>query len=1540
MEEVIAMKAFSPPDPLPRRSLSARRSRSLLKRRTLALEPLEPRIVLANQPVITEFMASNSSDFRDGDGNASDWIEIYNPTAQAMNLAGWHLTDDATNLDKWTFPAAPQAVLDPGEFLVVFASGQATENHIDSLGYMHTDFALSAGGEYLALTNPSELVISEFAPTYPPQLANISYGYVRNTQTIELIGPATAASALVPTNGALDASAADVPPAWTLPGFNDAAWPTAAGVGVGFDTGDDAPNNVPNGTILPGGPLGNDLTDPEDDGTLTGTFTAGGPSPGGEEPPNALDGNAGTKWLSFIPEGTFYQFHFNGGERETVNGYTITSANDASERDPYTWTLSGSNDGVNWTPVDARTAQDFTSRFQTRLYEFSNNIAYEYYRFDFLTEYGATGQNQPNSIQMAEIELFSSGSINYNDLIDVNLAAAWNATKSSVYHRVEFNVDDPAQLASLLMELQYDDGFVAYLNGHRVASAFAPTLPNYQTSASGEREDSDSIDPEKFDLSQYLSYLTAGVNVLAIHALNVSDASPDLLSLPRLTATRVIDANEVVAYMPKASPGGPNVFTGVTVGPLISEVTENPTRPTEAQNLPITARVTAQGSPVTGVMLHYRVMYNPETTLTMLDNGVGADLVAGDGLYTAVIPASASGPDQMVRWYVTATDAAADQTRYPLFLDPNNSPEYLGTVVQANGVSTALPVFEYFVQNVAASGTEAGTRSSVYFRGEFYDNVFVRRRGGNTTQGRKFEFNDGYHFLFDPDYGRVDEINLNQRGSESTYMRQVLAWQMYGDADAPASIGEAWYTRLNSSYLDVRIFVEQPDADLLVRTGLDPNGAFYKMGADGIENSVTSSTNGVTKRTRKTEDNSDLQALVNGVSPNNPNRSRYVFDNIDIAAAINYLAATSIMHDNDSPHKNYHLYRDTEGSQQWTFIPWDKDLTFGLNFGINGIIGNVDPFSHPFFGDQDHQKIDNQWNRMIDAVFSAPTVKEMYVRRLRTLMDQFLGAPGTPAGTSWLETHVAALKADLQPLVGGSSWLTEVNKIVGEYLTERRQHLYVDHSITNPGYPDNAAIPAAQVGNPLIQFGVIDANPASGNQDQEYIQLTNPNATAVDVSNWRLAGGIDYTLRAGTVIPAGGTLYVAADVPSFLVRTTGPRGGQFLFVQGNYGGRLSNFGGTLQLIAADGTLVSQTTTPGNPLPYQGQIVFSEIHYHPANPPAGSTITDLQLEFIEVHNRTSAPVPLTGWQIREGVTYDFTNGASLPAHGTLVIVPFDPANASLAQEFRSIHGVGSAVTLIGPYAGQLSNGGEAVSLLAPGAQVGTTTEVDRVDYLDTPSWPTGADGEGQSLTRTLPNAPGESPSSWIGASPTPGSASFAVLAPGDFDSDSDVDGADFLTWQRNLGRAAGATQSQGDADGDGDVDAIDLSNWRIYFGPSFSNLAAAAPAIEPLRESSSSGAALTDAALIDVALSVALNAPFKWSTAAPPLRHLTPINSQGIEWRPSRREPYDARPLDIRKHPNDDSAIDAWSPNDIVVDAFLFNDGVHEDEFDLAFDQLH
>src|SRR5687768_7364917 len=87
-------------------------------------------------PLISEFMASNSRTLTDGYGNFSDWIEIFNPDDQTVNLGGWHLTDDPAKLNKWKFP---DKTLVSGEFLVVFASGKSGR---DPRGNLHCSFQL------------------------------------------------------------------------------------------------------------------------------------------------------------------------------------------------------------------------------------------------------------------------------------------------------------------------------------------------------------------------------------------------------------------------------------------------------------------------------------------------------------------------------------------------------------------------------------------------------------------------------------------------------------------------------------------------------------------------------------------------------------------------------------------------------------------------------------------------------------------------------------------------------------------------------------------------------------------------------------------------------------------------------------------------------------------------------------------------------------------------------------------------------------------------------------------------------------------------------------------------------------------------------------------------------------------------------------------------------------------------------------------------------------------------------------------------------
>ncbi|MBN8248503.1 MAG: lamin tail domain-containing protein, partial [Verrucomicrobia bacterium] len=125
----------------------------------------------SSQLVINEFLASNNRGLLDSDGDTSDWIEIHNPGGSVVNLLGWTLTDDPDLPAKWSFPATN---LNGGGYLVVFASGKDRTNAGPQL---HTSFSLGAGGEYLGLFRPETATAeSEYAPEYPPQEEDISFG--------------------------------------------------------------------------------------------------------------------------------------------------------------------------------------------------------------------------------------------------------------------------------------------------------------------------------------------------------------------------------------------------------------------------------------------------------------------------------------------------------------------------------------------------------------------------------------------------------------------------------------------------------------------------------------------------------------------------------------------------------------------------------------------------------------------------------------------------------------------------------------------------------------------------------------------------------------------------------------------------------------------------------------------------------------------------------------------------------------------------------------------------------------------------------------------------------------------------------------------------------------------------------------------------------------------------------------------------------------------------------------------------------------------
>jgi len=127
--------------------------------------------ISAENLIISELMAVNGHSLQDEDKDFSDWIELQNTGETSINLKGYFLTDNSQNLTKWKFP---DVKLDAGKFLIVFAS---EKNRMDPAKNLHTSFKLSGSGEFLALVSADgKTIISSFAPQFPAQQEDVSYG--------------------------------------------------------------------------------------------------------------------------------------------------------------------------------------------------------------------------------------------------------------------------------------------------------------------------------------------------------------------------------------------------------------------------------------------------------------------------------------------------------------------------------------------------------------------------------------------------------------------------------------------------------------------------------------------------------------------------------------------------------------------------------------------------------------------------------------------------------------------------------------------------------------------------------------------------------------------------------------------------------------------------------------------------------------------------------------------------------------------------------------------------------------------------------------------------------------------------------------------------------------------------------------------------------------------------------------------------------------------------------------------------------------------
>ncbi len=128
----------------------------------------------------------------------------------------------------------------------------------------------------------------------------------------------------------------------------------------------------------------------------------------------------------------------------------------------------------------------------------------------------------------------------YEHLFDIDVSSQMYGRNTSCYIRIPFDVTpEGLQFAGgLYLKVRYDDGFIAYLNGVEVQRVMFQGTPAWNSEATANHSDLDAVEFETFDISNHISRLALGRNMLAIHGLNAGATSSDFLISVELVSSR------------------------------------------------------------------------------------------------------------------------------------------------------------------------------------------------------------------------------------------------------------------------------------------------------------------------------------------------------------------------------------------------------------------------------------------------------------------------------------------------------------------------------------------------------------------------------------------------------------------------------------------------------------------------------------------------------------------------------------------------------------------------------------------------------------------------------------------------------------------------------------------------------------------------------------------------------------------------------------------------------------------------------------------
>ena len=575
----------------------------------------------------------------------------------------------------------------------------------------------------------------------------------------------------------------------------------------------------------------------------------------------------------------------------------------------------------------------------------------------------------------------SASGFGYNDADDTTIIPTGT---TSVYLRKVFEITDLSSISSLILDIDYDDAFVAYLNGVEVARANINGVPPAFDSGTIQDHEAQMYSggsPDRFLISDFSSILTLGNNILTVQAHNVSSNSSDFTIIPFLSAVFITPNSSGVTPPDILNLATNNLHTNFKISSSseilsLSDALGNIVDQLTAENLPPNTSIGISSN--SGNLVSYLDTtpgYENSTTEYLGAVQSEVDFSQEGGLIDESFTLSLSGsnPGEVIRYALGGEEPTESSSTYINPIEINTNTSVRARIFLDNYFPSPIYTKSYII----GANHEIDVMLLTTDPDNFFDQdtgIYVFGPDGtyDTNQpyfGANFweDWERPIHFYFhENETDDFSEFNAGikifggwSRGQNGQRSMSIFARGEYGDSkfDHPffnqlgydnfqalvlRNSGQDW---MRSSMKDIML------TSLMRGSGLDfqehnpvatyINGEYwgmYNLREKINEHMLASKHNvdadDITLLTNNAEEiegsNEEYNQLIDYISSTDltlDSNFEYVEQQIDLNAYALYQASNIFFNNTDWPGNNIKFWKHQEG--KWRWIMYDTDFGFG-----------------------------------------------------------------------------------------------------------------------------------------------------------------------------------------------------------------------------------------------------------------------------------------------------------------------------------------------------------------------------------------------------------------------------------------------------------------------------------------------------------------------------------------------------------------------------------------------------------------------------------